>query len=332
MKRALVTGGCGFIGSNLTKKLVSEGWTVDIVDNMINGHIELLEGLSVRHLPNSSFLSLYNQQVKNRNQNEVVFIEDDFASSGIIRNICDKNYDIVFHQAAIPRVSYSVENPSETTDTNISGTVRLFEACIDNVNRVVFASSSSVYGGADILPTSEDYMKDPKSPYAWQKSAIEDYAKICWQLYNLDIICLRYFNVFGPGQYGDSPYSTAVSAWCHAIKNDLELRSDGDGTQSRDMSYIDNVVSANILAATSNKNFRGECYNIACNDKVSNNEILNYFKTKFDLKIKNAPWRPGDVMHTKADIKKAQKDLGYKVLVSFWEGIERTLDWWKINK
>ena len=261
MKRALVTGGCGFIGSNLTKELVKQGWQIDIVDDMSNGHLELLDGLKFKTLPNASFIYHFMQQMKGKTQRSkdtVLVIQDDFAAAALLDYIETDAYDVIFHQAAVPRVSYSVEYPYETTINNIAKTVGLFDAAKGHVKRIVNASSSSVYGGADILPTKEsENEKNPKSPYAWQKSAIEDYSKICWDLYKLDIINLRYFNVFGPGQYGNSPYSTAVSAWCHAIKNSLECRSDGDGEQSRDMCYIDNVVSANILAAEADGYFAG---------------------------------------------------------------------------
>ena len=334
MKRALVTGGAGFIGSNLTKELVNSGWTVDVVDNLSNGHIELLEGLKLRSLPNAFFLKHYNDQIETRDQKEVLFIQDDFANIALLQYIYNKNYDVIFHQAAIPRVSYSVENPSETTDVNIADTVRLFEAAAGNVRKVIFASSSSVYGGADNLPTSEAEPKNPKSPYAWQKSAIEDYAKLCSSLYDLDIVCLRYFNVFGPGQYGDSPYSTAVSAWCHAIKNGLECRSDGDGTQTRDMCYIDNVVHANISAANCTEQINGETFNVACGDRVSNNEILEWLRNRYGdkVKVRNADERPGDVKHTQANVSKAQSQFGYEVKVRFWEGLERTVSWWGLDE
>jgi len=326
MKRALVTGGCGFIGSNLTRELVFQGWIVDVVDDMSNGHLELLEGLKYRPLLNASFLAHF----KRSSNDEVVVITDDFASQHILRHVYEKNYDVVFHQAAIPRVSYSCKYPAETTDTNILKTVQLFEACNGKVKRIVFASSSAVYGEAEKIPTKETEAKKPQSPYAWQKSAIEDYAKLAGQLYNQDIVCLRYFNVFGPGQYGDSPYSTAVSAWCHAIKNNLSLRSDGDGTQSRDMCYVDNVVSANILAANTDKEFRGECYNIACGNRVTNKKILNYLSnvTPAGVRIANAPWRLGDVMHTQADVTKAKQDFGYEPIVNFWDGLDMTREWW----
>ena len=231
MKKALVTGGCGFIGSNLTKELVKQGWQVDIVDDMSNGHLELLEGINFRVLMNGSFYTAYKMQDIERKQDEVLVIQDDFADDNVLGAVYQGEYNVIFHQAAVPRVSYSVEEPWHTTNVNITKTVRLFESARGVVDRIVWASSSSVYGGAEILPTSEEAKKYPKSPYAWQKSAIEDFSKICWDLYKLDIVCLRYFNVYGPGQYGDSPYSTAVSAWCHATKHGLECRSDGDGTQ-----------------------------------------------------------------------------------------------------
>jgi UDP-glucose 4-epimerase len=179
-------------------------------------------------------------------------------------------------------------------------------------------------------PESERGKILPKSPYAWQKFSIEDYAKIACELYDLDIVCLRYFNVFGPGQMGDSPYSTAVAAWCHATKNGLPLRSDGDGEQTRDMCYIDNVVHANILAANSDNQFSGRCYNVACGTSVSNNDILNFFKQNFNIEVTHAPERPGDVKHTLADLSRSKKELGYKPLITFWEGLEQTIDWWEI--
>ena len=337
MKRALVTGGCGFIGSNLTKELVKQGWQVDIVDDMSNGHLELLDGLKFKTLPNASFIYHFMQQMKGKTQrssNTVLVVQDDFSASALLDYIKTNAYDVIFHQAAVPRVGYSVDYPYETTITNIVKTVALFDAAKGHVRRIVNASSSSVYGGADKLPTKESQnRKNPKSPYAWQKSAIEDYSKICWNLYRLDIVNLRYFNVFGPGQYGDSPYATAVSSWCHAIKNGLKCRSDGDGKQTRDMCYIDNVVSANILAAEDSGTFFGTSYNVACGDRVSNNEILTYLKNKFGdrVKVQKAPERPGDVKHTLADIGLAMADFGYKPLVKFWDGLDRTIEWWGLN-
>ena len=334
MKRhALITGICGFIGSNLARKLLSEGWVVDGVDDLSSGRLENLDGLDIRVIPTGDFLQHFEEvESEKRPDNTILVVQDTFSHHSIISRISRGKYDVVFHQAAIPRVLYSVENPSQTTAVNIAETISLFESCVNNVKRVIWASSSSVYGGADTLPTPESHSKDPKSPYAWQKSAIEDAASLFSNLYDLDIVCLRYFNAFGPYQYGDSAYSTAVSAWCHSIKNNLPLRSDGDGSQSRDLCYIDNIVHANYLAACSDRKFKGERYNVACGDRTTNNEILDFLRDRFpDLTIRNAPWRPGDVMHTQADISKIKEDLGYEPLVRFWDGLERTLAWWGLN-
>ena len=322
--RALVTGGMGFIGSNLVKRLHGEGHVVDIVDDMSNGHEEFLKELEVRE-------SMPGLKYEKEERSFVRFFREDFAGH-ILNTVVDGVYDVIFHLAAVPRVSFSVEYPAETTDANLNKTVMLFDAARLSGTRVVFSSSSSVYGGADIRPTPEEHRKDPKSPYARQKSACEDAAKLFCSLYKeSNIVCLRYFNVFGPNQYGDSPYSTAVSAWCHAAKNGLECRSDGDGTQSRDMCYVDNVVDANILAALSDRKFKGDCYNIACNESTTNGDILTYFINNFSVKVRNAPWRAGDVMHTRADVSKAKEELGYEPKVRFWEGLERTVKWWGLK-
>jgi UDP-glucose 4-epimerase len=251
----------------------------------------------------------------------------------MIKHIYGSCYNVVFHQAANPSVKYSVEYPVETTDNNVTKTVALFHACVNKVDRIVFAASSAVYGDSNQLPIKECYSKTPRSPYAWQKSTIEDYAKICWDLYRLDVVCLRYFNVFGPGQSGKGAYANAVSAWCYAIKNNLECRSDGDGEQSRDICYIDNVVNANILAANDNKIFKGMSYNVGCGDRVSNNKILTYLKEAFGdrVKVKNAPERLGDVKHTQADITNITNDIGYEVKVKFWDGLKRTIEWWNLK-
>lgn len=330
MRRALVTGGAGFIGSNLVHALVKDGWIVDVVDDMSNGHLELLAPLKIRVLL-PGMAEVY-ETLRNRAEGEVFVHECDFASDAILGRIVNKLYDVVFHQAAVPRVSYSVENPVKTTDVNLFRSVQLLTACIGNVDKVVVASSSSVYGGADWMPTVESVPRNPKSPYAMQKSMLEDFCRLYGTLYDLDTVCLRYFNVFGPGQYGDSPYSTAVSAWCDAIKFNKELRSDGDGTQSRDMCYVDNVVSANILAANTKNRLMGNAYNICCGDRNTNNDILAYLREKFpNIKVKNAPWRPGDVMHTQGDWSAANRDFGYTPIVKFWEGLERTIEWWDLK-
>ena len=307
-RHALVTGAAGFIGSNLSRRLLAEGWKVTGVDDLSSGHLELVQGLKGLKL-----------------------VINDFASEPIVQAINEGDFDVVFHVAAVPRVSYSVENPSDTTLNNVAKTVKLMEACRGKIDRFVFSSSSSVYGGADLMPTPVDYPRDPKSPYAWHKSSIEDLLRMFGNLYDFDSVCLRYFNVFGPNQYGDSPYSTAISAWCHAIKHGTPLRKDGTGEQSRDMCYVDNVVDVNIRAANHEGTFRGEAFNVACGDRTSNNEILGAFEKRCGkLNVNNAPFRAGDIMHTQADISETERVFGYKPLVRFWDGLEKTFDWWGI--
>jgi len=328
--KVLVTGGCGFIGSSLTKELVRLGYEVDVVDNMSSGSLSSLDGLNIR-VTFADFLEEFMSKTSSRK--DATVIQGDFSHSSVLDLVSSGIYDVIFHQAAIPRVLYSVENPYETSDINILRSTALLEACKNTNTRFIFASSSSVYGGAETLPTSESMHKNPKSPYAWQKSSFEELIKIFSNLYGTDAICLRYFNVFGPGQLGDSPYSTSVAAWCNAIKESSNLRSDGDGEQTRDLCYIDNIVNANILAANSSKKFSGECYNIACGDQTSNNEILQYFLNNFNnIKVTHAPERLGDVKHTCADITRARDDLGYIPIVHFWEGLKKTIEWWGIDE
>lgn len=303
----LVTGGAGFIGSNLSKKLVELGHSVDIIDNLSNGHTEFAP----------AFANL---------------LVGDFAGEEILKKIEAKKYDVIFHLAAIPRVSYSVEHPFETNDTNVSKTLKLMDSCRGNVKRIVFASSSSVYGGADELPTPNSHSKSPKSPYALQKSIIEDYLGMYYALYGLDSVCLRFFNVFGPNQLGNSPYSTAVSAWLTAIHSGKSMRSDGDGSQSRDMCYVDNVVDACVRSALIDKDLKAEPLNVACGDRTTNSEILKYLLSKYpDANYYDAPWRPGDVMHTQADISRTTELIGYTPIVRFWEGLDRTIKWHNEN-
>lgn len=305
--RALVTGGAGFVGSNLTKKLIERGYDVEVVDDLSAGYVEFLP-------PGCRFT------------------HEDFASKTILDGIKARFYDVVFHIAAVPRVSYSVEHPVETNEVNVSRTLRLLDACRGSVKRIVFASSSSVYGNTNQLPISSTHPKCPMSPYALQKSIIEDYLKIYYELYGLDSACLRFFNVFGPNQLGNSPYATAIGAWLTAIHGGNKMRSDGDGSQSRDLCYVDNVVDACIKAAEATQPLKAEPINVACGDQITNKEILQYLLSKYpDAKYYDAPWRPGDVMHTRADISRTTELIGYVPSVRFWEGFERTIQWYNDN-
>lgn len=318
--RVLITGGAGFIGSNLARRCLDEGWTVDVVDDLSNGHREFLP----------AELQRLDESWRGMAAKQHTFFKNDFAVGTPLQRVRNGLYSVVFHLAAVPRVSYSVEHPVETNDVNVSRTLRLMDACRGNVGRFVFASSSSVYGGGNVRPTPETCKKDPQSPYALQKSIVEDYLTLYRDLYDFDSVCLRFFNVFGPNQLGDSPYATAVSAWLSAIKKGKPMRSDGDGTQSRDMCYVDNVTDACVKAALATWPYDMEPrrYNVACGDTVTNNQILEYLMKRYPEATKvNAPWRPGDVMHTQADISGAKERLGYVPLVRFWEGLERTIEW-----
>lgn len=307
--KILVTGGAGFIGSNFTKHMLVNNHDVTVVDDLSNGYVEFL--------PTDSKLK---------------FIKADFSSKKILSLVEKKQFDVVVHLAAVPRVSYSVEHPIETNDTNVSKTLLLMNSCVGNIKRFVFASSSSVYGGADVLPTREAHHKDPKSPYALQKSIIEQYLKVYKNLYGLESACMRFFNVFGPYALGDSPYATALAAWLTAIKKGVPMRSDGDGSQSRDLCYVDNVVDALAKASTFAGIIRAEPLNVATGSSVTNKEILEYLLKRYtQASFVNAPERAGDVKHTKGNIEKISTLLNYKPSVSIWDGIKKTCDWYDEN-
>ena len=328
--RALVTGGCGFIGSCISKKLIDGGHEVEIVDDMSNGDYAFLGDYSFRAVP-VQMGHIFEQQQIVKKPDQILVLTGDFISNEIIRRIVNKRYDVIFHCAANPRVEYSVQNPVETTDENLVKTIKLFTHSIGNVNRIIFSSSCAVYGDPWALPTTEDHGKNPNSPYALQKLSVEQWAKLYSKTYGLDVACLRYFNVFGPNQYGDSPYSTAIVSWCDKIKKELPLRSDGDGTQTRDMIFVEDVADANILASKREQNFSGDTINIGTGKSYSNNEILKIFKDRFpEVKVVNSPARKGDVKHTLACTKKAQGELGFYPKYDLKAGLEKIFSWWKI--
>jgi nucleoside-diphosphate-sugar epimerase len=310
-EKVIVTGAAGFIGSNLVKRLLTEGFFVIGIDDLSNGHVEFL--------PEDENFQFIQESINGPKSRAVA---------------TDLNVTHIFHLAAVPRVSYSVEHPLETNDVNVSQTLSFIESARENTSlkRFVFASSSSVYGGANVLPTNTSYPKDPKSPYALQKSIIEDYLKMYYELYGFESVCLRFFNVFGPNQLGDSPYATAVSAWLDAIFRGKPMRSDGDGTQSRDMCHVDNVVEACYRTTQYEDSLESRRFNVACGESVTNNEILERLQELYpDAQKVDAPWRPGDVMHTLADISDTQNVLGYQPVATFWEGFDQTVQWFEDN-
>lgn len=333
--RALVTGGAGFIGSNLVHELVRQGWTVDVVDDMSNGHLEFLQGLKVRNVLGAA-LPIWEERsesIDTRESDLVLVIHSCFSSDQVLDRVRRGIYDTVFHLAANPRVSYTVEYPAETTEVNVNMTMKLVMAVSKSPNkpRIVFSSTCAVYGNTVKLPTDEWVDQNPVSPYALQKLTVEKFLKMSNKLYGIDSISLRYFNVYGPNQLGDSPYSTAISAWCDKISKGQPLRSDGDGEQTRDMVYVGDVVNANILAARLKRSMSGEVFNIGTSVSVSNNQILSAFRDRFkDFDVVRAPERPGDVRHTKADITSASGTLGFTPSNDLLTGLEKTFKWWKI--
>ncbi|MBI4920009.1 NAD-dependent epimerase/dehydratase family protein [Candidatus Azambacteria bacterium] len=314
-KTILVTGCAGFIGSNFAHQFRKKFPKTKIVgiDDFSTGRKDAVE-------PSIVF---YKGSILNENLLEKIFSEH--------------KPEYVFHFAALPRVSYSVEHPRHTSEVNIVGTVALLESSKNHgVKRFIYSSSSAVYGATKKLPTRESENSNPKSPYAVQKYAGEHFCRIFSELFGLDTVCLRYFNVFGPGQYGDSPYSTVISAWLESLYFPRKEKAfiEGNGNQSRDFCHIDNVVSANISAMESKKNFNGEAFNIALGNRVKINEIKNSIEkyTNKKLDLEKRPPRLGDVVHTRADISKAKKLLGYNPAVNFDEGLRRTIEWFESRK
>jgi len=308
-KRALVTGGAGFIGSHIVDKLLSEGVEVFVVDNYRKG-----KRSNVSHNFAKPKFIFNRMDIQSREMEDVFRI---FKP------------EVVFHLAAMAGVPFSVENPADSDETNIHGTVNLLELSKKNkVKRFVFSSSSSVYGGSIVLPTPETTPLNPKSPYALQKKVGEEYCRMSSKLYGLDTVCLRYFNVFGPRQYGDSPYSSVISSFAECLKNGEQPTIHGDGEQFRDFCYIDNVVSANLLASRYDGVLGGDVFNIGCGTTTTINKLHKLMKVKEAIYTDT---RIGDVKCSQADITRAAEILEYKVLVPFNKGLSKTVEWY-LNK
>jgi len=300
MSKILVTGGAGFIGSHLTDKLIEQGHKVVVIDNLSTGRKENLN-------PEADF---YNLDISDFEKIKPIF----------------KGVDFVFHLAAIPRVPISIKDPVRTAKSNILGTINIFKAAIDaEVKRVVFASSSSVYGNQKKLPLKEDMVPNPISPYALQKLTGEQFANLFTELYKVPIISLRYFNVFGPRIDFDSDYSLVIGKFLRLKKEAKPLTIYGDGEQTRAFCYIDDVVRANIKALESGKLKGGEVINIGS----ENSHSVNYLAELIGGKKEYYPPRKGDVLHTKADISRAKELLGWEPKVSLEQGVEKVKEWFK---
>jgi len=319
----LITGGAGFIGSNLTIEMAKTG--------LRNKELVVVD----YNLDNCNYLK---DVIKSQGlEDATTIICADYSNDDILQKIRDKQFEQVVHLAAVPRVSYSVEHPAETTKENIYKFSLLLEACCGSCDKLIFASSSSVYGGSENLPTSETEPLDPQSPYALHKKVGEEMCSLFSLLYEIDTVCFRFFNVFGPHQFGDSPYSTVISAWCHAITHGSKLRLDGTGEVSRDFCYVTNVCDILMECLKSTKKYNAECFNIACGERSSLIEILDHFKNEYNISeddIDHTPPRAGDVMHTCADMTKTYKEFNVNKdsQISFWDGLRETEEWWKTMK
>lgn len=302
----LVTGGAGFIGSNIVKEILRRGDKVRVLDNFATGKRENI--------------LLY------KDDKHLEMIEGDLRSFHIVRDAV-KGVDFVLHQGALPSVPRSINDPITSNDVNILGTLNILEAAREfKVKRVVFASSSSVYGNTEKLPKEETMPVAPLSPYAVTKYAAERYCQIYSQIYGLETVCLRYFNVFGPNQDPTSQYSAVIPKFIKAINEDIRPVIFGDGSQSRDFTFVTNNVEANLLACTA-PNVAGEVFNIACGIKFTLIELVDEINKVLGKDVQPIfdKDRTGDVKHSLADISKAQNLLGYNVKVDFAEGIRQTV-------
>lgn len=306
--RVLISGGLGFIGTNLAIRCLSLGWEVVIVDN----------GKTQNHLLRKKIINQYGAPKVHNIELKNFSITSKY-----------KNFDVVFHLAALPSVLYSIEEPYKSFKNNVDQTTLMLLTELNDdskIGRIIFASSAAIYGNNVTYPTLETSTPNPESPYGLHKLMGEQLLALQCKLRDIDTVSLRYFNVYGPYQYNTGPYATAVSAWLHNIKNNLPLRKDGTGEQSRDMVFVDDVVSANILAAQYSGKLRGECFNIASGAEITNNQILEKLATRFKFEITQAPFRAGDIMRTKPSIEKACKVLNYKPQIDFDRGLQLTID------
>ncbi len=319
-KRVLVTGGAGFIGSNIIDKIINQNNKVICLDNFSTGKRENIQ----KHLSNPNFK----------------LIEGDIRDFEICK-IATQNIDIVLHQAALGSVPRSINDPITSNDVNVSGFINIIIAARDNgVKRIVYAASSSTYGDSKSLPKVEDVIGKPLSPYAITKYVNELYADVFSKLYDLELVGLRYFNVFGPKQDPFGAYAAVIPLFVKALKNGEQPKVNGDGSFSRDFTFVANVVQVNEKAATtSNKDAINTVYNVACGEQTSLNELITSIKDAMKSEGRDVdnilpiygPERVGDVPHSLASIEKAKNLLNYKPSHMFNEGLNETIKWYLKN-
>ncbi len=308
----LVTGGAGFIGSHLAEALVKRGETVRVVDNFATGSRNNIAPLEGR-------VEVFERDITKPDQLPDVF----------------QGVDYVLHQAAIPSVPRSVADPLNCHENCATGTLNVLIAARDaGVKRVVYAASSSAYGDADSEFKSEDMAPQPLSPYAVAKLSGEQYCQVFYQVYGLETVAIRYFNVFGPRQDPASPYSAVIPLFMTAMLAGKAPTIYGDGTQSRDFTYIENIIHGNLLACSADRErVAGQVINVACGDSISLLDLVDALNELLHTSINPtfAPPRKGDVKRSRAAIGKAQELLGYQPVVPFAEGLARTLEWFREN-
>lgn len=309
---ALVTGGAGFVGSNIAAGLSLAGARVRILDDLTTGYRENIEEIG----------------------GDIDFIKASLVDEAALSKALE-DVEVVFHEAAIPSVPRSVENPRRTHIACVDATFSLLLAARDRrVRRVIYAGSSSAYGDQPILPKREDMLPDPLSPYAVAKLVGEYYCQVFTRVYGLETITLRYFNVFGPRQDPGSPYSGVISRFVANLLSEERPIIFGDGEQSRDFTYVDNVVDANLSAAQTVKGV-GTVINVASGERISLNQLLQELATitgKQGVQPEYRPARTGDVKHSLADISRAREFLDYQPRVGLREGLQKTIDWWKQSR
>jgi nucleoside-diphosphate-sugar epimerase len=309
MSKYLVTGGAGFIGSNIVEELLNRGESVIVLDNFLTGYKDNID----------PFLK------------DINLIQGDIREVETVKKAM-KDVDYVLHQAALASVPRSIDDPILVNDVNVNGTLNVLEeARKAGVKCLVYAASSSAYGDSEISPKREDLKPSPLSPYAVSKLVGEYYCSVYSKVFGLPTVCLRYFNVFGPRQDPKSQYAAVVPIFISKLLDNNRPEIFGDGEQSRDFTYVKNVVNANILASKSGNSTAGEMVNIACGGEYTVNDLFKYINKYLgrDVEPKYSASRAGDVKHSLADISKAMKIIDYSIEVSFEEGLERTIEWYK---
>lgn len=307
----LVTGGSGFIGSNIVRALLERKQSVKVLDNLLTGRKENIEDIL----------------------HDIDFIEGDIRNEDDL-DVALSGVDYVIHLGALPSVQRSVQNPYRSNDINVNGTIKLLDACKKHdIKRLVFASSSSVYGGRAPLPVKEEYKTEPISPYGLCKLTGEHYLRLYFELYGLETVALRYFNVFGPRQNPDSQYAAVIPKFITAMINDESPVIYGDGKQSRDFTYVDNVIEANILACTTTADVAGKVFNIACGKSIDLNELVDVINKALGKNIKPIydADRKGDIKHSLASAQKAYEIMGFEPVCSVESGLEKTIEWYVAN-